>query len=255
MTVGWHVDDFIIKHRSQQAIDEMVSKLNCLYGQETPLKVHLGKVHEYLGMTLDFTRSGKVVVALEKYVKELIAEAPEYFDGEATTLAGPHLFKVNQHSERLEPGWSSVFHHLVAKFFFLCKRSRPDFHLTVGLLCGTVKASDIDDWKKLRRLFQYLRATSSLSLTLEADENMVARWWVDASFAMHSDCWSQSGAVLILGKGASYSGSQRQKLKRRSLKEAERIAVDDFVGQVLATQNFLRAQGSPVCRIVVHQDK
>lgn len=136
----------------------------------------------------------------------------------------------------------------------MCKRARPDTQLTVGFLCGRVKEPDVDDWKKLKRLFQYILATRDLSLTLEAGEAMVAKWWVDASFAVHPDCRSHSGGMLSLGGGAPYAGSRRQKLNGKSSTEAELIAVDDFIGQVLWTQQFLRAQGYETMRSVVYQD-
>ena len=37
------------------------------------MKVHQGKVHEYLGMTLDFSTKHQVKILMEEYVKALIA--------------------------------------------------------------------------------------------------------------------------------------------------------------------------------------
>lgn len=51
MTIGWHVDDFIITHISQKAIDQVVQNLDDAYGDLTPLTQHRGDIHEYLGMT------------------------------------------------------------------------------------------------------------------------------------------------------------------------------------------------------------
>lgn len=51
-----------------------------------------------------------------------------------------------------------------------------------------------------------MTATRDLHLTLEADEAMVAKWWIDASFAVHSDFWSHSGAALSLEMGKPFSG-------------------------------------------------
>lgn len=76
-------------------------------------------------------------------------------------------------------------------------------------------------------------------MTLEADEAMVAKWWMDASFSVHPDFKSQSGAALTLGKGTPYESSEKQKLNSKSSTEAEMIAVDDFTGQLLWTQNYL----------------
>ena len=184
----------------------------------------------------------------------MLAEAPDDFDGEAATPAASHLFAINPEPVRLSSEMANEFHHLVAKTLFVCKRARPDIQLTVGFLCGRVKDPDTDDWKKLRRLFQYLRGTKELALTLEADNTTVAKWWIDASFAVHSDCRSQSGAAFTLGRGAPYSSSKKQKVNGKSSTEAELIAVDDFMGQVLWTQNFLRAQGYWVQSSTIYQD-
>jgi hypothetical protein len=58
-----------------------------------------------------------------------------------------------------------------------------------------VSSPDIDDLGKLKRVMRYLRDTKDLSLTLEASGDGVIRWWVDASFAVHPNMRSQSGAV------------------------------------------------------------
>lgn len=254
MTIGWHVDDFLITHRSQEVIDELVGKLDRLYGTMDPLKVHTGDVHLYLGMTLDFQAAGKVKVKMYMYVLDLLESAPHEFDGTAETPVDQHLFNIDSRAERLDPEKATTFHHLVAKCLFLCKRSRPDLQLAVGFLCGRVRQPERDDWKKLRRLFQYLRSTSRLFLTLEAEEVTVPKWWVDASFAVHQDCRSHSGGVLSLGKGAVYSSCLKQRLNGKSSTKAELIAVDDFIGQVLCTKYFLEAQGYAIKRSVVLQD-
>jgi hypothetical protein len=117
-----------------------------------------------------------------------------------------------------------------------------------------VKEPDVDDYKKLRRMIQYLRATRQLFLTLEADNLQVVKWWVDASFAVHPDMKSHTGGAMSLGKGAVYGASIRQKLNTRSSTEAELVGVNDLMPQVLWTKYFLEAQGYPVSDNVVYQD-
>ena len=49
-----------------------------------------GKVHKYLGMTLDFTTKGQVKISMFDYVKEVIAawdNAPQLNDGFVTVTA------------------------------------------------------------------------------------------------------------------------------------------------------------------------
>jgi hypothetical protein len=52
---------------------------------------------------------------------------------------------------------------------------------------------DTDNYKKLRRVIQYLRGTQDMSLMLEADDTRIMKWWVDASYAVHPDMRSHTG--------------------------------------------------------------
>jgi hypothetical protein len=113
----------------------------------------------------------------------------------------------------------------------------------------------MDDYKKLRRGLQYLRATVNLSLMLEADNAHIVKWWVDALFAVHPDMKSHRGGMMSLGKGTAYQTSTRQKLIRKSSTETELVGVNDVMPQILWTQYFLEAQGYGVEDSLVYQDK
>ena len=71
---------------------------------------------------------------------------------------------------------------------------------------------------------------------------------------MHHDMRSHTGGMMTLGKGAMCSTSTRQKINGKSSTEAELIGVDDVMGIVVWTRNFLQAQGHDVKDNVVHQD-
>jgi hypothetical protein len=96
-----------------------------------------------------------------------------------STPAGTHLFTVNnQNPTLLDEKTAMFFHHNVAKLLFLCKRA-PTRHPDSGfVLVHTREQPDRDDYKKLGRVMQYLRATFSMPLTLEADSVQLVKWWV-----------------------------------------------------------------------------
>jgi hypothetical protein len=161
---------------------------------------------------------------------------------------------VNEAATPLDKHDAEKFHTLTAKLLFLSKRARPDLQQEVGFLTTRVKAPDTDDWKKLARVMKYLRGTQELSLTLEADDTHVIKWWVDAAFAVHKDMRSQTGVTMTMGKGSVYASSLRQKLNTRSSTEAELVGVDDAMGMILWTRLFLQAQGYEVHDTKIYQD-
>ena len=253
-TILWHVDDLKISHVDAGVVDNIIDLLNERYGKEAPLTVTRGKVHDYLGMTLDFSLEGKVLIRMEDYVEGILEEAPDDMSGEAGTPAANHLFDISDTPEALDEKTSELFHHMTAKMLFLSKRARPDILGTVAFLTTRVKSPDTDDYKKLGRVVKYLRQTPDLYLTLEADDLQVMKWWVDASFAVHNDMRSHTGATMSLGKGSIYSTSTRQRLNTTSSTEAELVGVADAMPMILWTRYFLEAQGYHVNDSVVYQD-
>jgi len=109
-----------------------------------------------------------------------------------------------------------------------------------------VKSPDIDDNKKLGRVMRYLRDTIFLPLVLGWYETGNIYWSVDASFAVHSDMRSHTGAVMSLGKGALIAMSTKQKLNTTSSTEAELVGVSDSMPFNMWGTYFFKAQGKGV---------
>jgi hypothetical protein len=175
--------------------------------------------------------------------------------GISTTPEASHLFQVNNKS----PGYltmekTNLFHTMVAKLLFLAKRAQPDILTAVSFLCTRVKKPDVDDYKKIARVKRDLQGTTDLRLTLECDNTHVIKWWADTSFACHDDMRSHTGGIMTLGKGGAYTASTRQKLNTCSSTEAELVAINNIMPQVLWTRNFLRSQGMNILDNVIHQD-
>ena len=254
-TVIWHVDDIKISHVNPTVVTDVIKLIEGEFGKEAPLTVMRGKVHDYLGMKINFGIPGKVQFIMEEYVKTLLEETPADMSGEACTPAANHLFEVNVNSPTLlDADKSELFHHITAKLLFLCKRARPDIQTAVAFLCTRVKAPDTDDYKKLARVIKYLRGTVSMPLTLEADNIQIVKWWIDASFAVHEDLKSHTGGAMSLGKGVIYGTSTRQKINTKSSTEAELVGVNEVLPQVLWTRYFLEEQGYGAIDSIVYQD-
>jgi hypothetical protein len=205
-------------------------------------------------MTIDYSEEGKVKFMMFDYVEGILDEAPPDMDGVAVTPATLELFTVSEDAEPLDDERADTYHRLTAKQLYLCKCARPDLQPTVAFLTTRVTHPTIDDWKKLSRSIRYLRGSKELFLTLEADEGIDVRWWIDASFAVHPDMRSHTGNTMSLGKGSVYSTSRKQRINTKSSTEAELVGVDDSMPLVIWTRNFLMAQGFEIHDNVIFQD-
>jgi hypothetical protein len=138
-TLTWHVDDIKMSHKDSNEVTKVIEWLKGIYGDN--MHVSRGLVHEYLGMTLDYTVKGEVKITMVDYLKGLIGDFPEVIDGTAPTAASEHLFNVRPDEERvmLEEELARAFHHAVAQLLFASSGARKDIQLAVSFLTTRVR--------------------------------------------------------------------------------------------------------------------
>lgn len=257
MTVVWHVDDLIVSHKQSTVVTKFLTWIQALY--ETPDKKMVatrGPKHDYLGMTLEFSKKGFLTVGMDAYVAKVIKEFPEEITGVSPSPAADHLYQVRDpaQSKLLDEDRAVAFHHTVAQLLFASTRARRDIQVAVAFLTTRVKSPDEDDWGKLKRVLKYLNGTKHLKLTLTVDSLSTLKWYVDGSHQTHEDCRGHTGALFTMGKGAITSSSRKQKINTKSSTETELVAVDDKLGDILWTRHFIEAQGYKVDENIVYQD-
>ncbi|MCK7499178.1 MAG: hypothetical protein MZW92_58370 [Comamonadaceae bacterium] len=254
LTVAWHVDDLKVSHVESSVVDQFINDMEGEFGKEAPLNKSRGKVHDYLGMTLDFSNSGEVTITMIDYIKGILHDAPKEMRGSAATPAANHLFQINENPIPLKTEEAEIYVHIVMQLLYLSQRARPDIRTAVSFLCGRLTKPDQDDYKKLARVIKYLDSTVDMALVLAADDTGKIKWWVDASYAVHTDMKSHTGGTLSMGKGSIYSTSNKQKLVTRSSTEAEVVGVHDVMPQLIWTAHFLDGQGVTIDESILYQD-
>ena len=126
------------------------------------MKIHHGKTHKYLDMTLDFSHDNQCKVTMIDYVDEIVAAYNKVLskldDGVSaikkksnparTSTAPDDQFVVNKDAAKLSKEGSTAFHNLVAKTLYVSKHARPDVSTAIAFLTTRVGAPaiDIDDW-------------------------------------------------------------------------------------------------------------
>jgi hypothetical protein len=190
---------------------------------------------------------------MKDYVAEMVDDSGVKIKSTRDTPAGEDLLSEGT-GAKLDKARAELFHTIVAKGLFICKRARPDIHTAIAILCGRTQAPNENDWCKLIRVLQYLNGTRDFVLTLGADDLHVIKWYVDASFAVHPDFRSHTGGSMTFGLGAVQTTSRKQKLNTKSSTEAELVGADDLSTMILWTKHFLEAQGYAVEKNILYQD-
>ena len=131
-TVRFHVDDLKSSHVDRKVNDEFHHWLNQKYGKYGEVKVTRGKVHEYLGMTFDYSKKGTIQVGMVEYVENMLKDFPRKLGANkvSPTPATDKLFNVDEDSPKLDKTRAEEFHTTVAK---VCLRARGQ-DLTFNLL-------------------------------------------------------------------------------------------------------------------------
>ena len=142
-----------------------------------------------------------------------------------------------------------------AQLLSLSQRARPDMQTFVSFLAKRLRSPDEDDWGKLRRWLMYLKGTMHMKLNITVDSLSTIRWYVDASYGVHSDIKGHTGMMMALGTGASMAMSKAHKLNTKSSTEAELVGVYDALPDILWGKYFLEAQGYKINHNILLQDK
>ena len=112
-TILFHVDDLKCSHKKKTVNDDFAQWLEKTYGQHGKVKVHCGKVHEYLGLKLDYSEKKKVKIDMRDYVKGMLDTFPMKFKKSETaaTPAGEDLFgQKSSNDKKLEKDKAEAFH-------------------------------------------------------------------------------------------------------------------------------------------------
>jgi hypothetical protein len=160
------------------------------------LTAFTGLIHDYLDNTINFDERHKVKFTMIDYLEDILSEIPSDIKGIARTPAQDDLFTVDESSPLLNIKDADFYHRTTARLLFAAKRARPDLQVAVAYMGTRGKAPTVSDYHKLGRTIKYLCSTIFMPLVLGWDGTGLLTWSVDASFAIHNDMQSHTGAEL-----------------------------------------------------------
>ena len=126
-TIVWWVDDLKISHKDSRIVDEVLKLLKSKYDAEDigVMSPSRGKVHEFLGMKLDYSKKGKVMVDMPDFVKKMAIDFKKYMAKmqRVSSPEAPYLFEVRENVENVCKEKAEVLHNMTACGVFLTKKS------------------------------------------------------------------------------------------------------------------------------------
>ena len=253
-SVVFHIDDLLMSHESPEVITKMISKLDKEYGTKDDLTVTRGPIHEYLGMTIDFSVKGECAFSQYDFLKKLLNTVPDALKSSYRTTPAPeYLFKVDDDSPRLDKVRFEEYHTIVAKTLWASQRSRPDIQLATGFHCTRVKDASEHDWLKLGHLMGYLRKTRYMPLIISmGDEGTLI--YIDGAHAAHMDARGHSGLFVTQGKGAMISVSKKLGVATTSSTESEIVSTGERLPKCTWFRYFRIEQGEEPKEDILMQD-
>jgi hypothetical protein len=248
VVVALYVDDLFFAADDSAKIERIVGGLRSKYGE---VSASLSRELSFLGMQLSFGE-GETKVGMSGYIQSAV----QSWGGEKSCRcpAAKTLFDVDD-SAALDGARRKAFHSMVARLMYLAKRVRPDIMLPVVFLSTRVSIATVQDEEKLDRVIGYLKGSPDLGLKFSFPNGVYAiAAYMDASFGVHSDYKSHSGALIKVGGGVVYVSSRKQRIVTRSSWEAEVVAVSDNASQLVWLLDLLEEMGRLPDRTVLWQD-
>ena len=80
-TILWHWDGLKTSHADPAVISRILADIDAENGKISKMTITRGKVHKYLGMTIDYSSSGKVIFSMIDYNGKILDNIPEDMRG------------------------------------------------------------------------------------------------------------------------------------------------------------------------------
>ena len=153
-----------ISHVAEHVVRSIIHKIQDNVGQHSELSMHMGKIHDYLGMILDFTTPGTLEIDMSDYIQVILQDTPTSLRGTSAVPAVKHLFTTRLDAPKISPQEQELFHHLTMQLMYLSQCGRPNIRTAVAFLSSRVSNPDQDNYMKLGKMIKYLESTLHLTL-------------------------------------------------------------------------------------------
>lgn len=250
-----YVDDMLITGTEQSIVEKLKEELYKNFEMTS-----LGEPRKYIGINIDRNfDSGEMFLHQRDYIKEVVKE---YSFGKEKVALTPFL-PVSESGEKIDERndvveWNNKtfnFREILGKLLFIANCTRPDLAFAVNSLARSQDRPCLGDWRKMKRVVDYLRTTANRGIFLQGNgEDMSC--FVDADFASDKvDRKSTSGYLVKLFGDTITWRSKKQGCVSTSSAEAEYVALSTACKEIMTLSGiYERTVRSLRSRPIVYED-
>jgi hypothetical protein len=249
-----HVDDLLLLSMDPDLIIAFRDNMKQSFGDIT----YHDRDISFLGMTIEILPTGHVFIAQPGYTDKICRA-----EGGTRTYRIPSTATLFSDLDETPPDPSTnaynstLFKSRLMSAMFLATRTRPDILKECTFLASFGISPGPKAFRKLARVYGYLRNTQNLGLMLRASTTTI-KLYTDAAYAVHNNGRSHTGIVITFDgndTGAIYCKSHIQKVVTLSSTEAELVAHVEGVKKALPLISLVKSLGiapinNPPCKIL-----
>lgn len=228
------VDDLLICGTDQSKI----KRIKVLLSERFQMK-DLGKIKEYLGITVDY----------DSCIKEMKLNQTKYIEALAKkyNLENSRLYntpmEVNLKIEKSDNCERNIkYRNLIGALLYISSATRPDISFSVNYLSRFQNCYNETHYKYALRILKYLYLTRNLRLTYKENKNVnVIDCYVDADWAGDNlDRKSTTGYMISLFGNIIYWKSRKQRSVTKASTFAEYVALSEAVSELKFVKELLK---------------
>lgn len=238
-----YVDDMLVLSPNRANIKQLYTILN-----KTVKVKDLGPAKTFLGIDIIRDRSqGHISLSQLNYTKKILSKFRRKTRPKHTSNPCQIGIKLDQNTEEPDIDFTRQFQKELGSLMYLMTKTRPDLAYPVGLAARFMSNPNLEHYKALDRIWNYLEDHQDLGLTFKSDPNLES---INLIGYTDSD-WggdlgtrrSTTGYIFLLNSNNRNSivswNSRLQRTVALSSCEAEYMAFKDAIKERLFIRNLI----------------
>ncbi|KAJ1518865.1 hypothetical protein ONE63_011517 [Megalurothrips usitatus] len=226
--LGLYVDDALVIE-TEEEIEDFIKNFGKKIGYRD-----LGEVKCMLSLNVQRKENG-LIVSQESYAAQLLHE---YGMTDAVTASSPLPLNMYEEEYDEKPIYITTYRQAIGSLLYLSNNTRPDLAFAICALSQKCSKPTEKDWTNVIQVMKYLKTTMNIGLHFVPTREPLTVY-VDSSWANASGERKSIYGVLLLLAGSAISWyAKKSKRVANSVLQAEYIAMDEGVREVLWVQHL-----------------